>query len=85
MQRIASRDRHYERNMEVAYIEELNQAYDRFFGEVHTGSPILTIDTNELNYIANPDDLNWVANRIRQKLKMPPYQEQLPLNIEVAD
>ncbi len=31
MQRIAQRDRHYERNMERAYIEELNQAYENFF------------------------------------------------------
>ncbi len=33
MQRITLRDRHYERNMERAYIAELNQAYEDFFGD----------------------------------------------------
>ncbi|MFN2150133.1 MAG: deoxynucleoside kinase [Anaerolineales bacterium] len=85
MQRIASRDRPYERNMERAYIAQLNQAYEDFYGENHQGSPVLVIDTNHLNYIANPDDLKWMENRIRQQLKLSPYQEPLPLEIEGAD
>jgi deoxyguanosine kinase len=85
MQRIASRDRSYERNMERAYIDQLNGAYEKFFGDAHQGSPVLTIDTNDLNYVANPEDLKWVENRIRQTLKLPPYQEQLPLQIEMDD
>ena len=85
MQRIASRDRSYERNMERAYIDQLNLAYEAFFGDSHQGSPVLTIDTNDLNYVANPEDLKWVENRIRQTLKLSPYQEQLPLEIERGD
>jgi deoxyguanosine kinase len=85
MQRIASRDRSYERNMEPAYIDQLNRAYETFFGETHQGSPVLTIDTNSLNYVAIPEDLKWVENRIRQKLRFPPYQEQLPLDIKKND
>ena len=83
MQRIASRDRSYERNMEEDYIDQLNNAYEAFFGESHQGAAVLVIDTNDLNYVANPEDLQWVENRIRQTLKMPPYQEQLPLEIEL--
>jgi deoxyguanosine kinase len=30
MQRIASRDRPYERNMEIDYIDQINHAYDTF-------------------------------------------------------
>ncbi len=85
MQRIASRDRTYERDMERAYIDQLNQAYEKFFGDEHQGSPVLVIDTNELNYVAKPEDLKWVENRIRQTLRLFPYQEQLPLEIEGAD
>jgi len=85
MQRIASRDRTYERDMEREYIGQLNRAYEDFFSDDHQGSPVLKIDTNDLNYIANPDDLKWVENRIRQTLKLPPYQEPLPLEIEKAD
>ena len=60
MQRIASHDRTYERDMERDYIAQLNHAYENFFSDDHQGSPVLKIDTNDLNYIANPDDLKWV-------------------------
>ncbi len=79
MQRIASRDRHYERNMQQAYIAELNQAYEDFFSNRHQDHQVLTIDTNHLNYVVNPDDLKWVEDRIRQTLRLPPYQGELPL------
>jgi deoxyguanosine kinase len=85
MQRIASRDRSYERNMEWDYIDQLNAAYEAFFGDEHTGAPVLKIDTNELNYVANPEDLKWVADRIRQALELPPYQKPLPLELEGTD
>ena len=57
MQRIAMRDRPYERNMQRAYIDELNQAYDGFFGDgFQRRSPVLTIETNELDYVRRIDD-----------------------------
>jgi len=81
MQRIAFRDRTYERNMERAYIDELNQAYKAFFSGSHQqGSPVLRLDTNHLNYVHNPGDLDWVENRIRQALKLAPFQPELPLH-----
>ena len=83
MQRIALRDRSYERNMSRDYIDQLNQAYEKFYVEAHQGSQILTINTNDLNYVANEEDLKWVENRIRQRLKLTPYQEQLLLEIEI--
>jgi deoxyguanosine kinase len=84
MQRIASRDRPYERNMEQDYIDQLNHAYDSFFIENQarnvTGNvTVLTLDTNELDYIRHLDDLKWVENRIRQGLKQVPFQAPLPL------
>ena len=85
MNRIASRDRLYERDMDRGYIDLLNQAYDDFFGDGHDGPQVLTIDTNELNYIADPEDLKWVENRIRQALRLPPFQSELSLEIDGAD
>lgn len=80
MQRIAHRDRPYERNMERDYIDNLNLAYETFFAkDRHEGTPVLKIDTNDLNYVASKEDLDWVEKRIRQTLKMPPYQKELPL------
>ncbi len=85
MQRIAHRDRHYERNMDPSYIDELNNAYDDFFGDGYNGPKILTIDTNNLNYVANVEDLKQVENRIRQSLEMTPFQTELPLKLEEVD
>ncbi|MBM3145261.1 MAG: deoxynucleoside kinase [Chloroflexi bacterium] len=79
MQRIAHRDRPYERNMDSGYIAELNRTYEDFFGNGYDGLKILSIDTNDLNYVANPGDLQFVENRIRQSLEMPPFQIELPL------
>ncbi|MCK4800655.1 MAG: deoxynucleoside kinase [Anaerolineales bacterium] len=76
MQRIAHRDRPYERNMDQGYLENLNQAYDEFYNDDHTGAPVLRINTNQLNYVAKEKDLDWVENRIRQSLKLHPYQTQ---------
>jgi deoxyguanosine kinase len=81
MERIAFRDRSYERNMERSYIDELNNAYDEFFNDHQSRrSPVLTIDTNNLDYVHRPDDLKWTENRIRQALKMVPFQPELPLD-----
>jgi len=78
MQRIARRDRPYERQMERAYIAELNQGYDSFFlGDQRHRSPVLVMDCNNLDYVRNPDDLHTVENRIRQELKLLPYQPEL--------
>ncbi len=80
MQRIALRDRSYERNMERSYIHELNLAYESFFSGSHQqGSPILKLDTNHINYVQRTEDLDWVVNRIRQALKLVPFQPELPL------
>ncbi len=84
MQRIASRDRPYERNIERAYIDQLIQAYDSFFIESHArnigeSGAVLTLDTNDLDYIRRAEDLKLVENRIRQTLKQVPFQATLPM------
>jgi len=81
MQRIALRDRPYERAMERAYIAELNEAYDRFFMENgnHT-APVLVIDSNQLDFVRKAEDLQWVEERIRQRLQLSPFQPELPMD-----
>lgn len=80
MQRIALRDRTYERNMEQDYIDVLNRAYDEFFSTPDPGTPVLSIDTNQLNIVQNPEDLKYVENRIREQLQLTPFQPSLPLH-----
>lgn len=79
MQRIALRDRSYERQMERSYIDELNHAYDDFFSKPFDHTPVLTIETDNLNIIQNSEHLRLIESRIRQSLKLPPFQQTLPL------
>jgi deoxyguanosine kinase len=79
MARIANRDRSYERNMQTDYIQALNEAYDSFFTSSEPDAPVLVIDSANLDFVANEEDLDWIENRIRQSLKLIPYQTELPL------
>jgi deoxyguanosine kinase len=81
MQRIASRDRAYERNMDRDYIEQLCGAYDQFFSQGNTPLPVMTIETDRLDFIRNPEHLRWVEDKIRQTLRLPPFQQELPLEL----
>ncbi|MEJ5240053.1 MAG: deoxynucleoside kinase [Anaerolineales bacterium] len=80
MQRIALRDRPYERNMEREYIDLLNRAYEEFFAHPYDDTPVLTIDTNALNFVLYPEHLQHIEQRIRQTLNLLPYQPSLPLS-----
>ncbi len=77
MNRIAFRDRPYERQMERGYIHELNMAYDEFFSKPFDHTPILKIDTNDLNIIQNVEHVKLVENRIREALGLAPFQPAL--------
>jgi deoxyguanosine kinase len=80
MQRIAMRDRSYERAMERDYIDQLNDAYDDFFlSDQASLSRVLTIDSNRLDFVRFPDDLRSIENRIRQSLQLGTFQPQLPI------
>lgn len=79
MSRIAFRDRPYERQMERSYINELNMAYEEFFSKPFDHTPILKIDTNELNIIQNAEHVKFIENRIRETLGLAPYQPALPM------
>lgn len=76
MERIALRDRTYERRMERDYIAALDRAYKDFFAR-YALAPVLAIDTNALDIVHRAEDLNQIVQQIREKLKTRPYQETL--------
>jgi deoxyadenosine/deoxycytidine kinase len=80
MHRIEQRDRPYERQMDVNYIDTLNQTYDARYANVPAEN-VLTINTNDLDYVRRPEDLESVGQRIRQALKLAPFQESLPIDL----
>jgi deoxyguanosine kinase len=79
MQRIAMRDRTYERTMERNYIHELNLAYDDYFLNKSHKTRVLVLDCNELDFVRNPEQLEIIETKIRQALQLPPYQPTLPI------
>ncbi len=76
MARIAARDRSYERTMEREYIASLAQAYDAYFN-AYRASPVLKIETDELDIVQRPQDVQRVAEWIRAKIAEGPMQGRL--------
>jgi deoxyguanosine kinase len=79
MQRIAQRDRPYERDMEEGYIESVNEAYEDFFNNYYRGVPVLPIDSDNIDIVSSEQDLKGVQSQIEQALEESPTQTQLPL------
>ncbi|MBP9041736.1 MAG: deoxynucleoside kinase [Anaerolineaceae bacterium] len=80
MKRIAMRDRPYERQMDRDYIDLLNRTYDDFYIYSPHNTPVLSIETDELDFVNRPQDLDLINNRIREELRMAPYQPKLPIS-----
>ncbi len=77
MERIAMRDRPYERDMDSGYIADLGRTYAEFFSKPYNNTPVLTIDTDDLDFVRSPDDLKFIKARIEKALKETPLQPEL--------
>jgi NTP pyrophosphatase (non-canonical NTP hydrolase) len=77
MNRIATRDRSYERTMSRQYIDELRIAYERFFAG-YDQAPVLGVDTSALDFVADPEDRRTVVGLVRNALEQGAYQQPLP-------
>lgn len=77
LQRITYRDRSYERQMARDYLDDLRLAYDRFFADYAT-APVLTLDTDDLDVVRDPEARADALARIRAALRMDGYQLPLP-------
>jgi deoxyguanosine kinase len=78
MARIAARDRPYERGMDRTYINDLRLAYDGFIA-AYSESPVLAIDTDDLNIVQDAEAFERVRQRIRAALQQGSFQQPLPL------
>lgn len=77
MQRIAMRDRPYERSMQREYIHELGRAYDQFFAG-YQAAPLLVLETDDLDFVRRPDDLQAMIGQVRAALSSQIAQPALP-------
>jgi deoxyguanosine kinase len=67
MNRIALRDRPFERTMDRVYISLLSDAYENYLSS-DTGLPVLRIDTSNIDFVRNETDLQEIFNRIEASL-----------------
>lgn len=77
MNRIARRDRTYERSMSRQYIDDLRIAYERFFAD-YDQAPVLNVDTAGLDFVSQGDDRRYIVGLVRSALHLGPYQQALP-------
>jgi len=63
MERIARRNRPFERDMERDYIARLNDAYNHYFFH-YTDTPLLVVNTNGIDFVNEPADYEDLVRRI---------------------
>jgi deoxyadenosine/deoxycytidine kinase len=66
-QRIRQRGRDYEQDISEQYLAELNRLYEEWV-EGFVLCPVLTVPTDNLNFVASNSHLEMIANRILYKL-----------------
>ena len=65
MENIAKRGRDFEKNMSEDYIDALNQVYNEYFFR-YQDTPLIIINTNNIDFVQNPSDLEEMISYIRQ-------------------
>jgi len=67
VQRIAQRNRDYERDISRAYLTDLNRLYADWIASFNL-CPVLTVPADSLNYVQQPLHLQLIAQKITEKL-----------------
>ncbi|MCA9867482.1 MAG: deoxynucleoside kinase [Anaerolineae bacterium] len=82
MHRIALRDRPFERDMDPDYIREVAAAYDAWLSRL-TDIPVLTIETDDLNYLSRPADREHIARLITEALENAAPKPAGPIDLRL--
>jgi deoxyguanosine kinase len=72
MERIRKRGREFERDMSRDYIASLTEAYNYFFFH-YSDTPLIVVNTNDLNFVENTADLEELAREIEEHDKGTAY------------
>ena len=65
VERIRRRNRDFEKQVSEAYINEVNKAYNYFFFH-YTQTPLLVIDTTEIDFVHHEEHLDELVEQIRK-------------------
>jgi deoxyguanosine kinase len=74
--RIRARDVEYEREIDIEYLRALSQAYNTFFFH-YEESPLLVIDTSEIDFVNKEEDLQNLIREIRSMRRGTWYYKPL--------
>ena len=77
MARIRKRGREFERKFDPTYLEELCRRYNEFFFH-YTDTPLLVVNTSDIDFVNNAEDLENLINVVRQTKKGTHHYQPLP-------
>ena len=72
LHRIRSRGHSYEKEIELDYLKVLTEAYNYYFFH-YDQSPLLIIDTSEIDFVKRKEDLSQLIREIKQMRKGTSY------------
>lgn len=75
--RIKKRGREFERKFDPDYLEGLCKAYNDFFFH-YADTPLLVVNTSDIDFVNNPADLEDLLSVIRQTRKGTVHYQPLP-------
>jgi len=65
VERVYSRAKSYEQNISADYLQRLSQSYSDFFYH-YTAAPVLTVNSEHLNFVDSDEDFSLLLQRIGQ-------------------
>jgi deoxyadenosine/deoxycytidine kinase len=68
LHRIRSRGNSYEKEIDLDYLETLTEAYNYFFFH-YDETPLLIIDTTEIDFVKRKEDLDQLIREVKQMKK----------------
>lgn len=71
-ERVERRGRSFEKGMDPGYLEALREAYDYFFFH-YDAAPLLVVNTDRLNIVDRPEDMEELVTRILAHRKGTAY------------
>ncbi len=75
--RIKKRGREFERKFDPVYLDQLCKAYNDFFFH-YTDTPLLVVNTSDIDFVNNTDDLDNLLGVVRQTKKGTVHYQPLP-------
>jgi deoxyadenosine/deoxycytidine kinase len=67
LSRISNRGRDYEQQITYEYLSQINALYEEWISRFSL-CPVLTVPSDDLDYVANPKHLNLIAEKVQEKL-----------------